>query len=74
LFKSKSNAVIDNRIIFDLQKMINKKELSHFVFIVGNKEFFAHKSILSVRSKVFEVMFANDVIESHSNECIIPDI
>jgi hypothetical protein len=44
------------------------------VFIVDNKQFFAQKSILSVRSKVFEDMFANDMIESHSNKCTIHDI
>jgi speckle-type POZ protein len=54
--------------------MVNEKKYSDSVFIVDNKEFFAHKSILSVRSKVFEAMFANDMIESHSNQYIIDDI
>jgi hypothetical protein len=48
--------------------------LSDFVLIVGNRELFAQKSILSDRSKVFKAMFANDMIESHSNQCLIPDI
>jgi speckle-type POZ protein len=65
----------ENRITYDyLQKMVNEKKYSDSVFIVDNKEFFAHKSILSVRSKVFEAMFANDMIESHSNQYIIDDI
>ncbi len=65
---------IENRVINDLQKLVNNKELSHFLFIVHNKELFAHKNILSVRSKVFEAMFDNHIIESHLNQCIIDDI
>jgi hypothetical protein len=61
---------IENRVINDLQKLVNNKELSHFLFIVHNKELFAHKNILSVRSKVFEAMFDNHMIESHSNQNI----
>jgi hypothetical protein len=64
----------ENRITYDLQKLVNNKKYSDFVFIVDNKEFFAHKSILSVRSKAFEAMFANDMIESQSNRCTIDDI
>jgi speckle-type POZ protein len=64
----------ENRITYVLQKLVNEKKYSDSVFIVDNKQFFAHKSILSVRSKVFEAMFANDMIESHSNQYIIDDI
>ncbi len=67
LFESKPNAVIDNRVIDDYKKLVNRKELSDFVLIVGNRELFPQKSILSDRSKVFKAMFANDMIESHSN-------
>jgi hypothetical protein len=63
----------ENRITYDLHKLVNNKKYSDFVFIVDNKEFFVHKSILSVRSKVFEAMFEND-IESQSNRCTIHDI
>jgi speckle-type POZ protein len=63
----------ENRITYDLHKLVNNKKYSDFVFIVDNKEFFAHKNILSIRSKVFEAMFAND-IESQSNRCTIDDI
>ncbi len=63
----------ENRISYDSQKLVNNKKNSDFVFVVDNKEFFAHKSILSVRSKVFEAMFEND-IESQSNRCTIHDI
>ena len=54
--------------------MINEKELYDFVFIVEGKEFKVHKLVLSVRSKVFKAMFANDMIEKHDNQCIIEDI
>jgi speckle-type POZ protein len=65
----------ENRITYDyLQKLVNNNKYSDFVFIVNNKEFFAHKCILSVRSKVFEAMFSNDMIESQSNRCTIDDI
>jgi speckle-type POZ protein len=63
----------ENRFTYDLQKLVNNKKYSDFVFIIDNKEFFVHKSILSVRSKVFEAMFANG-IESQSNRCTIHDI
>jgi speckle-type POZ protein len=64
----------ENRITYDLHKLINNKKYSDFVFIVDNKEFFAHKNILSIRSKVFEAMFSSDMIESQSNRCTIDDI
>jgi hypothetical protein len=50
------------------------RENSDFLFKVQNKESFAHKIILSTRSKVFDAMFANDMIESRVNQCIIDDI
>jgi speckle-type POZ protein len=64
----------ENRITYDLKNLVNNNKYSDFVFIVDNKEFFAHKCILSVRSKVFEAMFSNDMIESQSNRCTIDDI
>jgi hypothetical protein len=64
----------ENLIANDLQKLVNDKKYSDFVFIVDNKKIFAHKNILSVRSKVFEAMFANDMIESHVNKCVIQDV
>jgi speckle-type POZ protein len=64
----------ENLIGNDLQKLVNDKKYSDFVFVVDNKEIFAHKNILSVRSKVFEAMFANDMIECHVNKCVIQDV
>jgi speckle-type POZ protein len=72
LFECKLNN--ENLIANHLQKLVNNNKYSDFLFIVDNKQLFAHKNILSVRSKVFEAMFANDIIESHSNQCIIDDI
>ncbi len=63
----------ENRITYDLKNLVNNNKYSDFVFVVENKEIFAHKSILSVRSKVFEAMFANDM-DSQSNRCTIDDI
>jgi hypothetical protein len=64
----------ENLIANDLHKLVNDKKYSDFVFVVDNKEIFAHKNILSVRSKVFEAMFANDMIECHVNKCLIQDV
>jgi speckle-type POZ protein len=64
----------ENLIGNDLQKLVNDKKYSDFVFVVDNKKIFAHKNILSVRSKVFEAMFANDMIECHVNKCVIQDV
>ncbi len=38
----------ENRITYDLQKLVNNKKYSDFVFVVENKEFFAHKSVLGI--------------------------
>ena len=53
---------------------MNNKALSDFKFIVGGKEFFVHKVILSSRSSVFEAMFTNDMKEKNENEVTIEDI
>jgi speckle-type POZ protein len=74
LFECIQNTCIENKVINDLHKLVNNKKYSDFVFIIDNKQFFAHKNILSVRSKVFEAMFDNHMIESHLNQCIIDDI
>jgi hypothetical protein len=68
------NLYHENRITYDLHKLVNNNKYSDFVFIVQNKEFFAHKNILSIRSKVFKVMFSNDLIDSQSNRCTIDDM
>ncbi len=40
------NTCIENKVINDLQKLVNNNKYSDFVFIVHNKQFFAHKNII----------------------------
>ena len=57
-----------------INKMFDAKHFCDFAFIVKGKEFKVNKAVLSVQSKVFKAMFANDMIEKHDNQCIIEDI
>jgi len=73
-FDCKHNPAIESQLSNDFEKLVNNKELSDFVFIVDNKEFYAHKNILSIRSNVFKTMFANHMIESQTNRCVTNDM
>jgi hypothetical protein len=65
-FDCKLNTVIENPVINDFKKLVNKKNTAILSLLstINN----------SLRTKVFEDMFANDMIENHSNKCSIDDI
>lgn len=58
--------------------MLNDSTFSDFTFIVDEKEFKVHKTILAASSAVFYKMFTTNMKELQNNECVIdnmePDI
>ncbi|XP_075149560.1 speckle-type POZ protein B-like [Haematobia irritans] len=58
----------------DLSKLLETGRFSDVVFVVGDKEFKAHKAILTIRSEVFARMFEHESLdESKSNRVEIID-
>ncbi|XP_021350569.1 uncharacterized protein LOC110448580 isoform X2 [Mizuhopecten yessoensis] len=53
-----------------LEKLVNNEKFSDIQFLVGKERFYAHKSILSVRSQFFNVLFTSDFKEKNSLEPI----
>ncbi|XP_053596739.1 speckle-type POZ protein B [Microplitis demolitor] len=62
------------KITDDLKGLYDSKINSDVIFVVGNKQFKAHKLILSTRSPVFFAMFSHGMKENRDGEVAIPDI
>ena len=58
----------------DIMKIINLKEDSDFVVVVGNKEFFLHKVILAARCPYFKSMFESGMNENSKNWVELPEL
>ncbi|XP_057324126.1 speckle-type POZ protein-like [Microplitis mediator] len=66
--------ISNNQMIADYRELYNSKVNSDVTVIIADKEFQAHKIILSARSPVLAAMFAHDMVEKKSNQVSIPDI
>lgn len=55
-------------------KFLNSKQFSDVTFIVGGKDFYAHKNILANGSTVFAAMFEHNMKENLENTVEISDI
>ena len=55
-------------------KLLGEKKFSDVKITCGDEVFHCHRSILSVRSPVFEAMFQSDMIENTSRNVEIKDI
>lgn len=58
----------------EIHKMLNNKEFSDIILIIGGKEIFAHKAILSARSTYFHAMFSHDFRESEKSKIILKGV
>lgn len=52
---------------------MNKDEFSDITLIVGDKKIYAHRAVLSSRSKFFEAMFSHEYKEA-KGEILLQDI
>jgi len=71
---SSSNVVKASSLKKDIEQLFSTKMGTDVTFTVNEKEFEAHKLILSARSPVFAAMFNSDMKESVSNRVEITDI
>ncbi|XP_035229652.1 TD and POZ domain-containing protein 4-like [Stegodyphus dumicola] len=58
----------------DMRALYDKQHHADFVLFCDDREFRAHKCILSARSPVFAQMFQNDTIENTENKIIVKDV
>ena len=56
------------------EKLFEEMQFSDVNFLIGGREFPAHKSILAARSKVFAAMFQDPVKENSTNQIAIEDM
>ena len=56
------------------EKLFEEMQFSDVNFLIGGREFPAHKSILAARSKVFAAMFQHPVKENSTNQIAIEDM
>lgn len=63
-----------DQLITQLEEMLSDTRLSDVTFVIGSRQFKAHKTILATRSKVFEAMFAHQTSENLTNRVVIEDI
>ncbi|CAD6204161.1 GSCOCG00009893001-RA-CDS, partial [Cotesia congregata] len=64
----------ERKLSDDFKYLFETKKNCDITIKVGDKEFKAHKFILTARSCVFEAMFSYDMKENKENEVTIPDI
>lgn len=57
----------------ELQALLASDDLKDVNFKIDNKNISAHKTILAARSAYFKKMFTIDMVESQTNEVLIPD-
>ncbi|CAL1272629.1 unnamed protein product [Larinioides sclopetarius] len=58
----------------DLLRLYNEQKFCDVALKSGDKEFGAHKNILSIRSPVFDSMFQNDMLEKSTGVVNITDV
>ncbi|XP_071033403.1 speckle-type POZ protein-like [Parasteatoda tepidariorum] len=58
----------------DFRKLFLNKKYSDVKLKVGEKEFFAHKNVLGIRSPVFSTMFDQDMLENRTGVVDIEDM
>ncbi|GBM04997.1 Protein roadkill [Araneus ventricosus] len=58
----------------DLLRLYSERKFCDVTLKAGDKEFGAHKNILSIRSPVFDSMFQNDMLEINTGVVNIPDV
>ncbi|CAG5101078.1 Similar to spop: Speckle-type POZ protein (Xenopus tropicalis) [Cotesia congregata] len=63
-----------NQLANDLERFYQSKINTDVTFIVGDKKFQAHKTILSSRSPVLAAMFTHDMIEKKTSRVSVKDI
>lgn len=62
------------QLLADISTMYGDETLSDFTFIVKDKEFKVHKSILAASSAVMRKMFTADYEEKKTGQCNIDDV
>lgn len=62
------------KLVCDFERLLDSSILTDVKIKCDGKILECHKAILSARSSVFRAMFQHDMIESKSNEIIIPDL
>jgi leucine-zipper-like transcriptional regulator 1 len=63
-FRLKPICVPPPALVHDFQRLINNPELADVVFIVENKNVYAHRAVLAIRSEYFRVMLCGGMRES----------
>ena len=58
----------------DFETLLETGKQSDVVFVVGDKEFLLHKTVLAARSEVFAAMFQSDLEEAKEGRVKIPDV
>lgn len=66
--KSNNNNIASNN---NFKNLLGSEMFSDICFCVDNQKVYAHKAILSNRSKYFEALFGNSMKESHQKELTI---